>query len=334
MDPQKLMRAVTIAVVLAVGLAAGALAAGPLERERLQAEFERLVGGFDGRAGVCARDAGGLACVNGGQRFSMQSVVKLAVGVAVMDAVDRGAWRLEDEVTVRREDLSLFVQPIAERVTAAGFRTTVDDLVRRAVVDSDSAATDVLIARLGGPGTVQAALTRLGVRGIRVDRDERHLQTEILALTWRPEFVDAMVLDAAIAAVPPDRRDQAWRRYKADARDTSTPQAMVELLHRLATRRLLSGTSTARLLAIMKETVTFPDRLKAGLAPGWSLGHKTGTSGSWRGETAATNDVGILFAPDGTAVSIAVFVADSKASGAQRNALIANLARATVAGYR
>ena len=329
------MRAVALIVILTVVvLGAGALSAGPVQRDRLQAEFERLVRGFDGRVGVCARDAGGVACVNGGQRFSMQSVVKLVVGLAVMDAVDRRAGRLDDEVTVRRQDLSVFVQPIADRVTAEGFRTTVDDLVRRAIVDSDSAATDVLIARLGGPAAVHAVLTSRGIRGVRVDRDERRLQTEILGLTWRPEYVDAAALDRAVAAVPTDRRDEAWRRYLADPRDTATPEAMVDLLHQLAAGKLLSMSSTARLLAIMKETVTFPDRLKAGLSPGWSLGHKTGTSGSWRGETAATNDVGILFAPDGTPVSIAVFVADSKVPSAERNALIASLARATVASYR
>jgi beta-lactamase class A len=328
------MRAVPLIVILNVALTAGALAGGPVQRDRLQAEFERLVRGFAGRVGVCARDSGGLACTNGSQRFSLQSVVKLVVGLAVMDAVDRREWRLDDEVTVRRADLSVFVQPIAERVGDNGFRTTVDDLVRRAIVDSDSAATDVLIARLGGPAVIQAVIARRGITGIRVDRDERRLQTEILGLTWRPEFVDAAALDRAVAAVPTDRRDEAWRRYLADPRDTATPEAMVDLLHQLAAGKLLSMSSTARLLAIMKETVTFPDRLKAGLSPGWSLGHKTGTSGTWRGETAATNDVGILFAPGGTPVSIAVFVADSKAPSAERNALIASLARATVASYR
>ena len=32
---------------------------------------------------------------------------------------------------------------------------------------------------------------------------------------------------------------------------------------------------------------------------GWILAHKTGNSSAWKGVTAATNDVGILTAPDG-----------------------------------
>jgi len=31
--------------------------------------------------------------------------------------------------------------------------------------------------------------------GVRFDRDEKHLQTEILGLEWRPEFVDAATLE-------------------------------------------------------------------------------------------------------------------------------------------
>jgi beta-lactamase class A len=73
---------------------------------------------------------------------------------------------------------------------------------------------------------------------------------------------------------------------------------MTKLLQLLAENRLLSASSTRRLLEIMTQTATFPDRLKAGVSPGWILAHKTGTSGTWRGVTAATNDVGILMAPD------------------------------------
>ena len=65
-----------------------------------------------------------------------------------------------------------------------------DDLVRRAIVDSDSAATDILVARLRWSDSRSTGADRLGVR-VRFDRDERRLQTETAGLTWRPEFVDS-----------------------------------------------------------------------------------------------------------------------------------------------
>ncbi|MCZ2149088.1 MAG: class A beta-lactamase [Bryobacterales bacterium] len=317
------------ALLLAPACFAGSLQLAPLEHE-----FQTLIAGFDGRAGVCAQDAKGHACINAGRPFSLQSVMKLLVAIAAMDAVDHRQLRLEEPVLVRRQDLSLFHQPLADLVTDQGYRTTNADLIRRAVVDSDSAAADILAARLGGPRAVQSRLTRLGVTGIRIDRDERHLQTEIAGLEWKPEFVDAAALKRAIDAVPAARRDKAYRAYQTDIRDTSTPDGMTTMLFRLATGKLLSISSTKHLIHVMRQTATGEDRLKAGLAPGWTIGHKTGTSSSWKGVAAATNDAGILTAPDGGAVSIAVFIADTRASPAARAALMAKLAAAVIRRYR
>jgi beta-lactamase class A len=313
--------------------ALGVALAGSLDHSALQAEFTRLTDGFDGRVGVCALDATEPVCVGGGQHFSMQSVMKLIVGMAVMDAVDHGQLHLQDAIVVRREDLSLLAQPLAALVGPQGYRTTVGDLVRRAIVDSDSAAADILIAKLGGPRQVEAFLTRKGVYEVRVDRDERHLQTEILGLTWKPEYVDTAVFQEAVDAVPARQRNIAYRRYRSDPRDTATPEDMVTFLQQLATGKLLSASSTNFLLGVMTETTTFPDRLKAGVPKGWTLAHKTGTSGSWRGVTAATNDVGILRAPDGGLVSLVVFVGDSRAPEPARADLMAQIAAAVAAHY-
>jgi beta-lactamase class A len=321
----------TALVLLAVG---GVARAGSIDAPPLQTELDRLANRIHGRVGACVADESTIVCVNGDQRSSLQSVMKLVAAIAVLERVDAGQWRLDEAVTVRGQDLSVGVQPIAKLVGTNGFRTSVADLMRRAIVDSDSAATDVLVARLGGPKTVQAVLDRHHIVGVRVDRDERHLQTETSGLSWRPEFVDPAVLDRAMEAVPKARRDAAFRKYQADVRDTATPRGMVSLLQALAEGRLLSAESTAHLLRVMTETVTFPDRLKAGLSPGWTLGHKTGSSGDRFGITVATNDVGVLTAPDGSLISIAVFVSDSKAPAAERAAVIAGVARAAIASYR
>ena len=325
---QRLICLIALVFVCALGFAP----AGSLDDAALQAQFTRLTEGFDGRVGICAMDATGQVCV-GSQHFSMQSVMKLIVGMAVMDAVDRDQLHLQDPIVVRREDLSLLVQPIAALVGPQGYRTTVGDLVRRAIVDSDSAAADILITKLGGPRQVEAFLTRKEVYEVRVDRDERHLQTEIVGLTWKPEYVDSAVFAEAVDAVPVRQRNLAYRHYRSDPRDTATPEGMVALLQQLATGKLLSASSTHFLLRVMTETTTFPDRLKAGVPKGWTLAHKTGTSGSWRGVTAATNDVGILRAPDGGLVSLVVFIGDSRAPEPARAALMAQIAATVAAHY-
>jgi beta-lactamase class A len=305
-----------------------------LDPDALKMDLVRIVNGFNGRIGACIQAGERASCIRGEERFSLQSVMKLVVGVAALDDVDKGRRRLDDAVTVRTQDLSLYVQPLADLVGPPGYRTTIGDLVRRAIIDSDSAATDLLIAQLGGPAAVQAVLRAKGIPRIRVDRDERHLQTEIVGLTWRPEYVDATVLERAVKAVPKARRQEAYAKYQLDPRDTATPQGMVFLLRRLVRGDLLSKLSTEYLLKAMNECKTFPDRLKAGLPLGWTIAHKTGTSGSWDGLTAATNDVGIVTAPDGSQLSIAVFVADSRASSSERAAIVVKISGAAVARYR
>ncbi|MBC7804861.1 MAG: class A beta-lactamase [Akkermansiaceae bacterium] len=306
----------------------------PWHMATLIEKLKTLADGFDGRVGIGMQSAAGLVTVRGGERFSLQSVMKLMVAAAVMDAVDRRGWRLDTPILVRREDLSLYVQPIADRVTKNGYRTTLGDLVFRAVVDSDSAATDIAFARVGGAAAIRAFLARCGANGIRVDRDERHLQTEIVGLTWRPEYVDAAVLEKAIQAVPTAVRDHAFQAYRRDPRDTATPAGMASFLYNLASGKLLSPGSTRHLLSVMRRTATGPDRLKAGVPKGWTLAHKTGTSGTYKGVTMATNDVGVLTTPDGRNIAVAVFVAESHRSPKERAALIADVARIAATHYK
>ena len=58
------------------------------------------------------------------------------------------------------------------------------------------------------------------------------------------------------------------------------------------------------------------------------LAHKTGTSGTYGGISAATNDIGLITLPNGRHVAIAVFVSDSKAGTETREGVIARIARA------
>ncbi|RWH82179.1 MAG: class A beta-lactamase [Mesorhizobium sp.] len=326
----------TAAFAILVTLAPTQLIAGGLaDRDRLHSELAALADAHPGRVGICVQDeTSPPICVNGEQRFSLQSVMKVIVAAAVMKAADERRIALEDRVTIRREDLSVNIQPIADIVAERGsFETSVGDLVRRAVVESDSAATDVLISHLGGVNAVQAFLDEAGLRGIRIDRTERELQTETDGLTWTPEFVFPERLEQAREEVSDAKRQTAFEAYLKDPRDTATPRDMVGFLHRLATGQLLSASSTAHLLEVMNGTVTFPDRLRAGAPSGWTIGHKTGTSQTRNGVNGVTNDVGILTAPDGGRVAVAAFVAESRAGKDERAATIAAAARAITAAY-
>ena len=324
-------RSAGLAALVMMCAAAAPAAAGCLDAKGAQGDLERLAAGAPGTLGACIADDGGQACVRGRQPMPMQSVAKLLVAFAALDAAEHGRLDLDAPILVRRQDLSAFHQPIAKEVGPNGLTTTLRDLIVRAVVQSDSAAADILTVRLGGPEAVQAAIRRRGLQGLRVDRDERHEQAEIVGLSWRPGYVDDKVLQRAIAAVPKARRQAAFDAYRRDERDTATPEGMARFLLRLERGELLSPASTRFLLDVLERTTTFPTRLKAGLPAAWRIGHKTGTSGAWRGLTAASNDVGLAYPPHGPPLAVAAFLKDSRADGTARDRVLAQVARVAAA---
>jgi beta-lactamase class A len=174
-------------------------------------------------------------------------------------------------------------------------RRTLDDQISgrsaRALIDamlihSDNYATDILIRDLGGPRTLQAWLDQQGVRGLRIDR--------------------------TIAQLLASPRD-LW-----DVRDSSTPRAMVDLLSRLDSGKLLQPESRSYLLDVMSRCQTGKNRMRA-LLPSWArVEHKTGTLNGY------TSDVGYVTLHDGRRLAIAIFAR----GGTDRPATIAWAARA------
>lgn len=328
------MRRVLAALLLS--LTPAAAGAGSLDLPAVQRSLSEISSRADGRFGACVREVatGREACVRGGERFPMQNVVKLPIAVAVLAAVESRVFRLDEPILIRRSDLSVLHQPLERLVGAQGFRTTVDDLLQRMVTESDNAATDVLLGRIRGPTGVQQALDRRGVTGVRVDRNERTLQTDMLGLVWTPALADPAAFREAVDRMPEETRRARFEAYLRDPRDTATPEGMADLLARLAQGRLLGPSGTERLVAALEAAATGPDRLKAGLPPGWRLAHKTGTGGAFQGVLSAVNDAGILTAPDGGAVAVAVFLSGSSKPVAEQAALIAAVSRAAAGAYR
>jgi beta-lactamase class A len=263
--------------------------------------------------------------------FPMQSVCKFPLAVAILIEVDAKHLSLIDRVSISRSDLSVEWSPISQNFKGSEESFSIGDLLKRAVGESDNTAFDVLLARIGGARTIDAALRAKGIDGIRVDRSERQLQSDYFGLgPWDPRWVDPNAFEAAQAALGPVRQRKALLDYLDDPRDTATPAGMVLLLERFYQGQLLSESSTRYLLKVMKETTTGPNRLKAGLPSGTLLAHKTGTAGDSVAINGATNDVGVAKLPDGAEVIIAVFIKGSDASSKNREAAIAEVARNVV----
>jgi hypothetical protein len=56
--------------------------------------------------------------------------------------------------------------------------------------------------------------------------------------------------------------------------------------------------------------------------------HKTGHSATVDGVTFGTNDIGLVRLPDGRRLAIAIFITDSRADDAARDAVMARIAKA------
>jgi beta-lactamase class A len=247
----------------------------------------------EGRVGAASVivEGGKILQLNARQKFPMQSVYKLPIAMAVL--ADGGA-KLDQIVHV---DKSEYVRPGQHSPLRdehpEGADVRVSELLRLAVEESDGSASDVLLRLIGGPETVMKYLRRIGISGITVRDTEKRIGED-----WSVQYAN-------------------W----------ATPGSAVALLSALYQGRAASPPNRELLLQFMTETQTSQTRIKGLLPKGTLVAHKTGSSGFRNGVTGATNDIGIVTLPDGRHMAIAVFVSDSKAGDATRDAVIAKIAR-------
>jgi len=307
--------------------------AGPTE---LTTALRTLWSAFPGKAGIAVMKGDGswLVSYRGDEPMPQQSVSKLWVSIAVMDAVDKGQLRLEDKVTLRKSDMTLFHQPIASLIGPDGYTTTIAALLRRAMTQSDNTANDFLMRRVGGPSAIRDVIASKRLGAIRFGPGERHFQAATAGMTWRQEYSSGWAFQNARASLPLSVRKSAMDKYVADPMDGATPAAIARSLARLKRGELLSAQSTRYLLGVMEQTTTGRSRLKAGVPAGWKLAHKTGTGQDLQSRTAGFNDVGIMTAPDGTSYTVAVMIADTKAPIGYRQRLIQQVAATVAASHR
>jgi len=310
------------------------LALGPLGAQDLATRMAAVpIDASLGRVGVGVLDmqTGTTWYHSGEEAFPMQSVFKLPLAIAVLKQVDKGELSLDQKVTITPADFAPSWSPLRDEFQGESAEYTLRDLIKSSMALSDNTAADVLLRVIGGPTAVTESLA---IPGLRIDRSERELQPESVGLgKFLPEYTNRDTFQKAIDDLSPEAKKAAAATYLADPRDTSTPQAMVQLLRDLSSGNLLSQDSTDFLLQIMKETYTGANRLRAGL-PGtdWALAHKTGTGYEIEGIALAANDAGIALGPNGRAAIIVVFVAGATADEATRDRLMADLTKAALAG--
>ena len=164
-------------------------------------------------------------------------------------------------------------------------------LMEAMMIRSDNRATDILMRDLGGPETLQTWLDQQKIAGLRVDRN-----------------IDQLLRS---------------RRDLRDVRDSSTPRAMVDLLQRIDSGKMLRPAGKSYLLDLMRRCKTGKNRIRGLLPFGTHVENKTGTL------SGLTTDVGFITLPSGRRLAVAFFAR----YGNDRPRTIAEAARAIYDGF-
>lgn len=309
------------------------------DRARLDAEIPKIEAQAKGRLGVALLDLKDRAqwSHRGSETFPMQSVFKLPLAVAALQAVEAGKLRLDQPVTITRKEFSLFHSPLAKAFKGDSNDYPVRELIRLTAAQSDNTAADNLMRLIGGPQVVTAMLRQGGISGISVDRYERVFQPEIFGLQgfgW-DRVVDEAAFRAELKALDPAKRQAALAAAFRDKRDTATPEASVLFLEGLAKGNWLREPAHSALVEKhMRDNAGGPERIRAGLPEGSRLAHRTGLGMTVDGVNHATNDIGIVTLPNGRRFAIAIYLAGSRADAKEREAAHAAVAKAAVAALR
>lgn len=270
-------------------------------KDHLQQKIEQIVASKKAVVGVSIIGNGGKdkISINGEKHFPMQSVFKFHIGLKMLSEIDKGNFSLDQKVAIKKSDLlpGLY-SPIRDK-HPEGTTLTIAEILEYTVSMSDNVGCDVLLKLLGGPLAVESYFATNKINDVSIKINE-----EVMQGNW-------------------DRQFENW----------TTPKAANIVLKTFFEnkKKLLSQKGYDFIWKIMRETSTGPNRLKGQLPARTVVAHKTGWSGTNKatGITAAVNDIGIVFLPNGKHFFISVFVTDSKEDAATNEKIIADIAKAS-----
>lgn len=293
----------------------------------LQRSLDEIAAVPAGDVGISAIDlaSGRRVSVHGDRAFPMASTVKVAIAATYLTEVDAGHRNLSDMIAVD-DRLRLRADGINFFAPHSGVMLSAANLIELMLTRSDNTATDVLLAGLGGPVTVEKWILRNHFSGIRIDRSIAQLLVDRRGVAVAAGKTPAETLrrwdpvtPGSIGESDDDGVDLAEAAaFDKDQRDTATPDGFTKLLARLEKGDLLRPASRDWLIAAMGRCLTGTNRIKGSLPAGTIVEHKTGTF------STITDDIGLIELGGGRRVAVAVFTR----GGANRSAIIARAARA------
>ena len=238
--------------------------------------------------------------INGNRHMPMQSVFKFHLALAVLHQVDQGKLSLDQVITLDKALMEKYKHlwaPLRKKYPNGG-KVTIAEMLKSTVAWSDNIGCDVLLNRIGGVKALESYLHQIGIKEIRVVHDEISMQAK-----WENQY-------------------ENWTTVKAA---NQTLQLFFENKD-----NLLSAKSHDFLLNVLKGTQTGKKSIKGLLPQDAVVAHKTGHSGKNDQQlTAALNDIGIVFLPNGTYFYLSIMVNDSMEDNETNQKIIAEIAKLT-----
>ena len=223
----------------------------------------------------------------GDDRFPMLSTFKTIACAALLHRVDAGQEKLNRVVSFTKEDLVNYSPVTKARAGTSGM--TLSELCEATITTSDNTAGNLILNAIGGPPGVTDFARSMGDEFTQLNR-------------WETDLNEAL---------------------PGDVRDTTTPNAMANLLEELLFGDTLSADSRIILENWLRGNKVGDALLRAGIPDDWEIGDKTGAGGYGSRSIAA-----VMWPPSGKPIIAAIYITETEASFEDRNSAIARIGRA------
>ncbi|MEM8763751.1 MAG: class A beta-lactamase, subclass A2 [Bacteroidota bacterium] len=268
--------------------------------ESLKQEIEHIISSKKAVVGVAITgiQAKDTLSIHGDKHFPMQSVFKFPIALKMLSEIDKDKFSLDQKIALKKSQLLPGLwSPLREKYPEGG-SFTIAELIKYTVALSDNVGCDALLRLLGKPEAVEDYFHVLGFQDFAVKINEETMQNN-----WDMQFLNWTTPTEANAFL------KAFYENKTG---------------------LLSKENHDFIWKVMESTRTGKKRLRGQLPKETIVAHKTGWSGKHKetGITAAANDIGIVFLPNGKYFTISVFVSESAESTETNERIISDICKA------
>jgi len=289
----------------------------------LRAQIEKVLPRARGQVGIAIKhvESGTELMINADQTYPMASAYKVPILVELFYQRAEGKLSFDDRVEFGPTDLH-GGGPLAQLLDTPGIQLSIQNLVNLMMRISDNSAADLVLTKVGA-ANVTSRMRSLGLDKIRVDRTTLEMILDQSGVDYATYSKRPLAeVREALAAVDAATAVRANDQFNKTEKDVATPRQMNALIEKIYRGEIVDRDASNEIIEIMKRAEVGIARIRGLLPDDTVVAHKTGTI------SGTTNDTGIVFLPGSAGhLIMTVFTKDAKAPAAERERVIAEIAR-------